>query len=178
MRAFVYALIALFGASGRVSAEVDSVREYDLKAAYLFNFAKFTSWPESSFAAPQSPMVVGVLGNQRFISALETVTRGRLIGGHAISVKAWSPQLGTTGLHVLYVESAYEARFARMAEALVVHGVLTVGETDAFMASGGAIRLVVEGDRLQFEISAAATERAGLTLSSQLLMLAKAIRRN
>src|SRR5215212_3292281 len=77
------ALIAVLVCSKRVLAEAESesVREYDLKAAYLYNFAKFTSWPDSTFTAPQSPMVVGVLGNQRLISALETVTRGRLVGG-------------------------------------------------------------------------------------------------
>jgi hypothetical protein len=176
--ALLCALLALVFCSRSASAEPTSVSEYDLKAAYLYNFAKFTSWPEGSFAAAQSPMVVGVLGTERLIAALETVTRGRLVNGHVISVKAWSPQLGTAGLHVLYVESAYEAQLAKMAGPFVARGLLTVGESDAFMASGGAIRLVVDGNRLQFEISAPATERAGLTLSSQLLMLAKSVRKN
>lgn len=177
-RALLCALMASLLCSRPAATEPQSASEYDLKAAYLYNFTKFTSWPEGSFPTAQSPMVVGVLGDERFIAALESVTRGRPVGGHVVSVKAWSPQLGTAGLHVLYVESAYEAQLAKMVGAFVVRGLLTVGETDAFMASGGAIRLVVDGDRLLFEISAPATERAGLTLSSQLLMLAKAVRKN
>ena len=172
------ALIALLVCSRQVSAEPESVREYDLKAAYLYNFIKFASWPDGSFIAPQSPLVVGVLGNERLIAALEAVTRGRLVNGRAVTVKSWSPQLGTTGLHVLYVDSAYELQLSKLSSAFAARGLLTVGETDAFVAAGGGIRLIVEGDRLQFEISTAATERAGLVLSSQLLMLARTVRKH
>jgi hypothetical protein len=171
------ALVALLMGSRQVSAEPESVREYDLKAAYLYNFTKFASWPAGSFSAPQAPLVVAVLGDERLIAALEALTRGRFVNGHPVSVKSWSPQLVTAGLHVLYVDSAHELQLPKMSGAFMARGVLTVGETDAFLAAGGAIRLTVEGDRLQFEISTAATERAGLGLSSQLLMLAKTIRR-
>jgi hypothetical protein len=157
---------------------VRAVKEYELKAAYLYNFTKFTSWPAMSFATESAPLVIGVLGNENFAKALSTVVKGQAVNGHAVEVRALMPSQALQGLHVLYVDVSVEGQLAMMGAALASPGMLTVGESEQFAAWGGAIRFVVDGDRLEFDINLPAAQRAGLGLSSQLLMLARSIRKS
>ena len=162
---------------GAAASEMESAKEYELKAAYIYNFTKFTSWPITSFPDESAPLMIWVLGNERIAAALETLVKGHTSNGRPISVRAVPRASDREGLHVLYVDVSQDAKLTAVKAAFSSPGLLTVGESQRFADLGGAIRLIVEGERLQFEISSQATQRAGLTLSSQLLMLAKAVRK-
>jgi hypothetical protein len=163
------------GAGREALAEPASAREYELKAAYVYNFAKFTRWPAAGEAGVPNPIVIGVLGNPRVAEAIAALTRGRTIGSSTIEVKSFGPNEIPANLHIVYVGASQDDTLRRLAPTLFQPGRLTIGETEAFTQNGGIIRLFVEADRLRFEIDNGHAQKAGLTLSSQLLMLARKV---
>jgi hypothetical protein len=174
----VLAAILLLAALGpaQVGAKLPSAKEYELKAAYLFNFTRFTSWPASSFAGDTAPLVIGILGNQNIAAALEQLVKSHVVNGHRVDVRTVPSIQDTDGLHVLFVDVSHDKQLGSdPGGPLSKPGLLTVGESDRFLAAGGTIRLLVEGNRLLFEVNGAAAQGAGLTLSSQLLALAKTV---
>jgi hypothetical protein len=153
-----------------VLASPGAVREEELKAAYIYNFAKFTRWPGTGDGGVPNPLVIGVLGDERVAESLAALTRGRTVGRSPIEVKSFGPNAIPANLNIVYVSASQEGSHT---PALFQPGRLTIGETEEFMQKGGIIRLLVESDRLQFEIDNRHAQSAGLTLSSQLLMLAR-----
>jgi uncharacterized protein DUF4154 len=166
-------LLLLFCLSGsRLLAGSGSAREEELKAAYIYNFAKFTRWPGAGDGGVPNPLVIGVLGDQRVADSISMLTRGRTVGGSPIEVRSVSADAIPGNLHILYVAASQDAA---LTPTLFQPGRLTIGETDTFTQNGGIIRLFVESDRLRFEIDNRHAQKAGLALSSQLLMLARKV---
>lgn len=146
--------------------------EYQVKAAFLYNFVKFVEWPAA--ALPQnSPVRLCVLGQDPFGSDLESTVAGRVLNGRPLLIRR-SERLEDLGAcHVLFISSSERAGLATVLAALKEASVLTVGETDGFATQGGMIRLTLEENKVRFEINVQAAERARLRISSQLLRLAK-----
>ena len=150
-----------------------------MKAAFLYNFTKFTEWPARHFAASDSPIIIGVLGSDSFGAELEKIVRDRRVNGRAFVVRILDPSAEAAAIDVLFVAAGEESRFDRQsAEALRTAGVLTVGETPRFAALSGIITFALEADKVRFEINQGAAELAGLKLSAQLLKLATTVRKN
>lgn len=143
-----------------------------VKAAFIYNFAKFTEWPAMS---PGAPIILCVAGDDDIASALVQTVRGRDINGHALEV--WRPEASTTwrACGVLFITSAELRRAGgRLAEVRPLP-VLTVSDHDGFARAGGLIELYVEGGRMRFAINVDAVKRSKLRLSSRLLGLAKIV---
>jgi hypothetical protein len=153
--------------------------EYEVKAAFLYNFAKFVEWPAQTFASASAPFVFCIVGSNPFDGALERVISDRTAHGRKIVVREVAePTSGAC--HLVFISSSEDERVARLvhtAQAVQGAPVLTVGESAAFAESKGMIRLVVEEGGVRFDIDAAAAERAGLKFSSQLLKLARRVLR-
>jgi hypothetical protein len=147
--------------------------EIALKAAFLFNFAKYAEWPALPSGAP---LVVCVVGDEAIASALADTVRGQNISGHALDVTR--PQDATTwrACHVLFIADAETRRSASGLDGIKRLPVLTVGDGKGFSLSTGIIELYAEGGRMRFAINVDAAGRSGLRLSSRLLGLAKVIR--
>jgi hypothetical protein len=159
-----------------VLAGPGSAREDELKAAYLYNCAKFARWPGAGDSGVPTPLVIGVLGDERVADSLAALTRGRTVGGSTIEVKSLAAEAAIpANLHIVYVAASQDGSLRQLAPSLFQPGRLTVGETESFTQHGGIIRLFVESDRLQFEIDNRHAQKAGITLSSQLLMLARKV---
>jgi hypothetical protein len=169
-RRFLLLLFSLLGSE--VLAGPGAVREDELKAAYIYNFAKFTRWNGVGDSGVPNPLVIGVLGDERVAESLAALTHGRTVGGSPIEVKSFGPNAIPANLHIVYVSASHEGS---LTPALFQQGRLTIGETEDFLQRGGIIRLLVESDRLQFEIDNGHAQKACLTLSSQLLMLARRV---
>lgn len=140
--------------------------EYQVKAAYLYNFVKFIDWPS---AARQGPLTICTAGMNPFGMTLDDLIRGESIGGRAIAARTiQSPQ---ADCDVVFVPRSVAAgdylRAARTAP------ILTVGETPDFVTQGGIINFVRDAGMVRFEIDQAAARRAGLVISSRLLRLAR-----
>ena len=146
--------------------------EYQLKAAFLFNFAKFAEWPSEAFTNATSPIVIGVLGTNRFVSDLEQTVRNKTINNRLLLVREIQSPTEATNCHILFI-SASEKRLPEIFAALRGASVLTVGdETEGFIEAGGMINLVVYEKKIRFQINNDAARNARLKISSKLLSLA------
>jgi hypothetical protein len=168
-------LIGLLFGGGEAArgADAEVSKEYQIKAAILYNFLKFVEWPRESFAEAASPIVIGVLGENPFGGELEKLVLGRKVNGRDIVVKRISSVAEASSVQLLFVTVFDDS--AR--SILRTSGVLTVGESAQFAAGGGIINFTLVEDKVRFEINLAGGEQAGLKISSQLLKLATVVRR-
>ena len=147
-------------------------KEYQVKAAFLFNFTKFVEWPARKFADGTSPIVIGILGANPFGPELEKAVRGRHINGREVVVQQFESAEAARSAHLLFVSAGSDPSIVNALRVLDGSSVLTVGESDAFTRHGGIITLVLEGDKLGFTINIDSAGRAGLKISAQLQKLA------
>lgn len=145
---------------------------YELKAAFLFNFAKFVEWPPEALPQKNSPFVIGILGENPFGSDLEKVIRDKKVNDHPIEIKPFSSPAEATNCHILFISSSEKERLAEIINNLRQTSVLTVGETDRFTEGGGMIKFINEGPKIRFQINDEAAKKAKLKISSKLLSLA------
>jgi hypothetical protein len=153
-------------------AQESQPTEYQIKAAFLFNFAKFVEWPPAAFAEATSPMVIGVLGENPFRDDLERTIQGKTINNRPLVIKEFRSPAEATNCHVLFISTSEKQRLPEILKSLHGTSVLTVGETDRFIETGGMINFVAEGNKIRFQINEVAAESAGLKISSKLLSLA------
>jgi hypothetical protein len=152
-----------------------TTREYEIKAAFLYNFVKFVDWPAQALPDNSPNVVIGVLGANPFGRALNTIN-GRSVKGKTLVVRQVSSAQDAQNCHMLFICPSERDRLRAILDALRNDSVLTVGEMKGFAESGGIINFTLQNDRVRFEINPAAAERARLTISSQLLRLAKIVR--
>lgn len=147
--------------------------EYELKAVFLFNFAKFVDWPPAAFADNRSPLRMCIFGTDPFGTTLDDLVRGEEFGGRRLEVLRVERDDDLRRCHVLFIGSSERGRLAAVLDGVKKASVLTVGESKEFLAAGGIVRFVLDGGRLGFDIDAAAAERVHLAISSKLLRLAR-----
>lgn len=162
-------LLVPYGYARVASGQEVQVTEYQLKAAFLYNFAKFIDWPADAFGGPSAPFTLCIIGAEPYLGAQQTLT-GKTIKGKRIELRQVAGIADTQGCHMLFVGA--QAGESMPALSGIGRYTLTVGETSGFAGHGGVINLTRVDDRVRFEIDRAAGERAGLKLSSQLLRLA------
>jgi hypothetical protein len=158
------------------SAESRRAGEYELKAAFLYNFIKFTEWPPEEIAKSDQPFVIGVLGKDPFGAALDKVVEGETIFRKPIVTKRFSRLEDAAGVHVLFISSSEGNNLPAILRALDSYSILTVSEIDNFAQRGGVINLKKENERIVFEINIDAAKHAGLSMNAQLLKLAKVVK--
>jgi hypothetical protein len=146
--------------------------EYKLKAAFLFNFAKYVEWPPAAFAEATSPMVIGILGENPFRDDLEPTIRDKTINNRPLVIKEFRSPAEATNCHILFISTSEKQRLPEILKSLHGASVLTVGETDRFTETGGMINFVTGGNKIRFQINVEAAKSAGLKVSSKLLSLA------
>ena len=147
--------------------------QYQIEAAFIFNFAKFIEWPADAFAKPSSPLIIGVLGENPFGSALEQAVRNKTIGEHPLEVKEFVRAKDATNCHILFISSSEKRRLPEVLSGLGTASILTVSETEGFTEAGGMINFVADGNKLRFQINEGAAKKSNLKISSKLLNLAK-----
>ena len=157
---------------GTAREDEPPLTESKLKAAYLFNFAKFVEWPPEAFADTNSPITIGILGENPFGSDLESIIRDKAINNRTIVIKLMRSVTEATNCQVLFISASVKNKIPEMISGLGQASILTVGDTDRFVETGGMINFVKEGSKIRFEINEAAAKRAGLKISSKLLSLA------
>ncbi|MGA3236142.1 MAG: YfiR family protein [Bryobacteraceae bacterium] len=145
--------------------------EYQVKAAFLYNFAKFVQWPSDAFQSASEPIAICVLGQDPFGRSLEDTVAGRAIEGRSLIVRHISTVKQVAGCHVLFIGSADHKRSPPML-ADIKPGILTVGESDASGADGVVINFKLDEGKVRFDINVDAAEREKLQISSRLLSLA------
>jgi len=160
----------------RIAAAQSGLSEYDVKAAYLFNFGKFVRWP-STAKQPGRTFDICLLGQDRFGGTLDKVTAGENINGQPVAVKRLATPADAASCQIVFIDRSEEKRLTTLLPALDRSGVLTVSDIPGFSEHGGMIQFQLAGDRVRFEVNLGAAERAGLSLSSDLLKVATKVRR-
>jgi hypothetical protein len=172
----VMVFLALLWIGDGSSLNAAAPTEYQLKAVFLMNFAKFVEWPTTAFRSAQSALTICVLGEDPFGRDLDDVVRGQVAGDRALAVKHLAQVQRGDNCHVLFVSGAEKARTERVLGILNNTPTLTVGEGDDFAAAGGMIALLIEDNKIRFEVNLDAAGNAGLKISSKLLKLARNVR--
>jgi hypothetical protein len=167
--AVLFALIAGFGFNGFAQSQPT---EYQIKAAFLFNFAKFVDWPPEAFPATNSPIVIGVMGKNVFGNDLEKTIRDKTVNNRRFEFVAVSSATEAIRCHILFISPSEKDNLKKIVDSLHNASVLTVSETDQFIDAGGMINFLIQDDKIRFQISDAAAKKAGLQISSKLLSLA------
>ena len=184
-RHFCYGLLRLClaitllagGFPGRnLDAQAPKPTEYEVEAAYLSNFGRFVEWPARAGTATD-PFYVCVLGQDPFGPLLDAALRGETIGGAPMAPKRILGPEDAAGCRILFVSTSKDSQLNAILADVRTLNILTVADMPGFTRRGGMIQFVLEGNRVRFEINLAAAQRVGLTLSSELLKVAVAIRR-
>jgi hypothetical protein len=148
-------------------------KEYQIKAAFLYNFAQFVIWPAAAFTNASEPFQIGVLGENPFGKSLEEMVQGETIQGRPIQVVI-SPRVEKlAGCQILFVSKSEAAHFADVFSKLESKPVLTVSEDPGFIQHGGAVNFYRDGPKVRFEINPDTAGKNGLKLGSELLAVGK-----
>jgi hypothetical protein len=151
--------------------------EYEIKAAYLYNFGNFVEWPAKSGELAGNTFTICVLGEDPFGPTLDATVSGETIGQKRVEVKRLARLQQAAACRVLFISSSEAGQWKEMMPSLDKTSVLTVSDMPEFARRGGMVQFVLEQNRVRFEINLTSAERAGLVLSSQLLKLAIRIRK-
>jgi hypothetical protein len=169
-------LSGLLGPTAPARADGPS-RQSQLKAAFIYNFTQFVEWPPDAFAGDDSPFVVAVVGDDPLQGALEAAMADKTAGARPIIVKHFASVDDLGPCQLLFVPASQDGSLGAILKRIGTSPVLTVGESDAFMPAGGAIRLFLENGKMRFELDPDVCDAARLKVSAKLMKLARIYRR-
>lgn len=169
LQGVVYSLLIIFPCAGVYAVPPT---EYEVKAAFIHNIAKYVEWPES--ASVRETMRLCILGHGPFGEAA-AVLGGRPVGSKVWEVVPASIRTDFRGCQVLLVEASEAGNLPRLLDGIKASPIMTVGDTEGYAEQGVMVNFYLEQSRVRFEINLAAARRSGLEISSQLLKLARII---
>jgi uncharacterized protein DUF4154 len=150
-----------------------SALERRVKAAFLYKFAAYVTWPQPM--GPDSAFTIGVCGDDLLAAELGRVVAGRSVDGRRVVIRHVEEDDPLEGLQMLFISRARTDHLSSMVETGREHSVLTVTEAEGALAMGSVINFVLSGGKVRFEISLGAARRSGLSLSSRLLGVALSV---
>ena len=198
MRIKVYILVVLALAlfvmpiAAQAREHTAQSREYQIKAAFLYNFIKFVDWPKEKIGDSDEPIIIGLIGEDPFGDVFEPI-KDKKVKGRGIVIKrfkSWEELKKSSGedkaelarkiealtkCHLLFICSSEKKNLKEIINSVKDHSVLTVGEMEGFLESGGIINFLMEEKKVRFEVNLVAARQAGLEIRSKLLRLAKRV---
>jgi hypothetical protein len=159
--------------SGAMSAP--PAAEYQVKAAYLFNFGQFVEWPVQAYDSPNAPFVICVVGDDPFGKTLDDVVAGESLGGHAFVIRRFRNPREISACHILFIGRSEAARLDETLQMLKGRSVLTVTDIAGAETRGAMIVLVNDRNRIRMRINVAAAKSSNLAISSKLLRPAEVV---
>lgn len=156
----------------RVSSQGSAPSEYEVKAAYLYNFGRFVEWPSEAPSVQATSFQLCVLGKDPFGAALFRTISGETIGGKYVVAKYLSSPQQAEDCREVFISSSEDSQLGTILPALDEDRILTVSDMPDFAERGGMIQFVLESNRVRFRVNLTAAQHAGLTLSSELLKVA------
>lgn len=155
-------------------AQHKTYNEFEVKAAMLYRFSQFVMWPSNTFSEITSPLVLGVVGDDPFEGYLD-VFNGAQSQGRKLIIRRFGANEVPDNCHVLYISNSEKRRVNEMLKSFEKKPVLTVSDINGFAKNGGMMGMVSKGLKINFQINTNASEKAGLTMSSQLLRLGEEV---
>ena len=149
-------------------------REYKIKGAFLYHFLSYIDWPNEAFKAPDSPLVIGIFGEDPFGHILDKIADSKQIEGRSIQIIRATDAQTLLGSHIVFVPGTTKSE-EEMALLKAVEGsyTLSVGETARFIENGGSVQFFLEGNKVRFQFNMPIVDNSSLRISSKLLDLAK-----
>jgi hypothetical protein len=173
-RALAAGLFAVIAASGVAAAQAPP-DEAQVKAAFLYNFLKFVEWPADVFLTRQDSLIVGIVGGGPTPDAAARLLDGKLVQGRWIAIRRLKADGPCPAVHALFIGQTDASQTQRLLDAVANVAVLSIGEREDFAQNGGVIGLLVEAQKVRFEINTDAAATARLRISSKLLALARIV---
>lgn len=161
-----------------LSAQNASTREYQVKAVFLFNFSQFVEWPANSFASPQSPAIIGILGKDPFGTYLEETIAGESINKHPLVIQRFNSVDEVTKCHILFINENDKGKLEQIIQKLKGKNILTISDVNGFSKVGGMVRLYTKNDKINIQINLDEAKAENLVVSSKLLKLAEIVTSN
>lgn len=158
------------------SAPDASTLEYKVKAGYLYNFARFVQWPQTAFAGPDSPFVIGVLDAKEAFGVVQSILDTRPVDGRPIAVRAVTSGQINRDVHILLVTRAAGKTAEEMSAMIGSAPVLLVGETEQFAEFGGTLGFTRDGETIRINLNLERALAAGLKVSSKLSSVSRVVR--
>ena len=158
-----------------LSAQMAPAREYQVKAVFLFNFAQFVDWPPQAFPDAQTPLVIGVLGEDPFGTYLDETVRDGKVNNRPLAVQRYRRVEEIKTCHILFISRSEADRLGQILASLKERSILTVSDTEGATQRGVMIRLVTEKNKFRLRINLEAAKAANLTISSKLLRPAEIV---
>ncbi|MCC6232307.1 MAG: YfiR family protein [Verrucomicrobiales bacterium] len=167
-------MIALASPGTSVAAATPAQNlESKLKGVFLLNFAKLVEWPATAFGNANTPVRIGILGEDPFGDVLDELFRGETARGRPLEVKRAATTDRLTDCHIVFLSVVDEAQLRAWLGSFAGRPVLTVGDQEGFIEAGGMLQFVREGKNLRFQIHADLAATSGLKVSSRILALGK-----
>lgn len=155
-------------------AQPEVSKEYQIKAACLFNFARFVEWPPTAFTNADAPLCIGILGDDPFGQSLDKTLKDETVHNHRLLVVRSKHVEDLKTCQLVFISRSEKGHVTEILDVLKT-GTLTVSETEDFARRGGDINFFLEGNKVRFEINPAVAQSQGLKISSQLLSLGKIV---
>ena len=176
-RVSIVLVILFFLTPSSLPAQQPKASEFEVKAAYLYNFGRFVQWSAAAAASKGNSFAICVFGQDPFGALLDTTLSGESIEGKAVIAKRVSKAQDALDCRVLYISTSEGSRLKEILVVVDKAGVLTVSDIPQFSQRGGMIQFVVVANKIRFEVNLTSAQEAGLTLSSDLLKVAVAVRK-
>jgi YfiR/HmsC-like len=173
-----FVAVWVFLCTARMHAQQPKPKEYEVKAAYLYNFGRFVRWPADVVTARDNSFPICVLGQDPFGPTLDSTLVGETLDGKPVVVRRISRAEDVGDCRIMFISSTEENHLKQILAALDKALVLTVSDMPDFSRRGGMIQFVLEGSKVRFEINLASAEAARLTVSAELLKVAATVRKN
>jgi len=177
LRMFRASLILFLAARNIFAGAGQPIDEYQLKAVFLYNFARFVQWPSEAFQSPNDPIAICILGENPFGNSLGQAVDGKAIEQRKFTIRQIAEPRQAAGCQILFVSSSEQKHLRGILAEIRTPGTLIVGDSDRFAEEGGVANLKLEGDHIRIQVNVAAAERAKLQISSRLLSLAQIVRK-
>jgi len=175
LSARVLPFAVLLAAAPGLAAQTARASEYQVKAVFLFNFAQFVDWPADAFPESDTPLVIGILGDDPFGGVLDQTVVDERLRGRPFQVRRYHSVDEIKACHILFVSRPEGDRPQGILAGLKNRPILTVSDADGFAERGGMIRFVTERSRIRLKINLEAAQAAHLTISSKLLRVAEIV---
>ena len=174
-RVLFFFTLAVFASEPLAWAQADSPSEYQVKAAFLYNFAKFVEWPLDAFPDPNSPIIFGIVGDDPFEGELTGMIAQKSLSGRKFVVRRFRRTEDLRQCHILFISLSERKFLPQILRSVQGSSILTVADTDGFVRQGGMIGLVLVENRVRLEVNPQLAERSHLKISSKLLALARIV---
>lgn len=153
--------------------EAAASKEFQIKAAFLFNFTQFVEWPAGAFADGDAPIRIGILGDDPFGTALDDTIRDEKVQNRRLAVKRARRIGDLADCQLVYISESEKEHLRLILAETTNRAVLTVSDIEGFAGQGGAIRFYLAGKKVRFEINPGVAQQHSLKVSAQLLNLGK-----